>query len=439
MGIHRFAALFGWGQGSVARLSLPCFWLGLAADAARWQGPWLQPLCCPVVFVSSAEDAFPGLGLCASALFPFDGRACCEKAFGRRHGCGAKAAATLASPSCSTSPTVRRRQWKPWKGSQPSLALWTALQPWQQRWRGNSQPDCSIAVSSLCAGLLVSLALWACRGWPAVQPWSCLACHSRRACGPPPWAHTCISFAPLRWHCNGPSITWGPAGLPKRLYPNCVGGCLFAGIGGAAAQLLASLGEARGGPPGGAAELSPVGLLSLLHALQWMLRLEASAVQLFAQHPQLGTSLLLLLQPQALAAMGAFAGATGGCSGDCHRQGPGERPSPEAVAAAVACAATGVLSAPFLHAHASPQIETWLAQLQQSLAAAPGAAAALLHCLQLAGATGDTGWRHQLGEGPECELLTHSVGLLARLVMASDRAMAQFVAAGGMAPAVVDK
>lgn len=209
------------------------------------------------------------------------------------------------------------------------------------------------------------------------------------------------------------------------------------------AQLLCTLGDARA-PPGPATEVSPAGLLSLLHALQWLLRLEASAVRLFTQHAQLAASLILLVQPAALGALARFVAATGGSSsngeGAAHhhphhhyRHGAGEHSLSEAVAAA----AVGTLLAPFTHAHASPQAEAAVAQLQQALATHPGSVPGLLHCLEVAHAKA-AGNGSEV-EGAAAELLVPSVGLLARVVMASDVAMTQFVELGGMAPSMVDK
>ncbi|GAB4815111.1 hypothetical protein N2152v2_002157 [Parachlorella kessleri] len=246
----------------------------------------------------------------------------------------------------------------------------------------------------------------------------------------------------------------GPAALAAVLARQQPARLLHSGIAGAVAQLVASLTDARA-PPGAAAEISPAGLLSLLQALQWVLRLEAPAVQLFSQQPQLAASLLTLLQPRAMAAMGAFLKAVGGGTGGSseQRQGPEERSGSAATAAAVACAAAGALAAPFSHAHASPQIEAFLAQLQQSLVAQPSIVGNLLDALQIAlpgaaAANGSTssgaGLEQQqqqqlVGGGDAAELLTHCVGLLARVVMASDRALELFVGAGGMEPALVDR
>jgi hypothetical protein len=173
-------------------------------------------------------------------------------------------------------------------------------------------------------------------------------------------------------------------------------------------------------------------MLSLLLALQWLFRLEASAVQIYTAHPTLAPVLLTCLQPGALHAVERFSAATGLTSSG--------RPPAEV---AVAAAAAGALVAPFAHVHAvvppTPQAEAALAALQQALAVHPLAVPSLLHCLQLAPSSDSDGEGGDQSAAAADSLLGSSVGLLARVVMASDRAMAQFVSAGGMAPEVVDK
>lgn len=216
----------------------------------------------------------------------------------------------------------------------------------------------------------------------------------------------------------------------------------FPGVCDAIAQLLCSLADVRAPPGGSASELSPGGLLALLQSLLWCLRLEAASVQLFSQHPQLAPTLLQLLQPPVLFALGRFVAATGSRLGVHHRPAGchGERSLADAAALWVMAAAVGALFAPFTHGHALPQLEAPLLQLQQALAGHPAAVPALLHCLEAApvGAAAAAAGAEAAPEGVE-ELLGSSVGLLARLVMVSDRAVQQFVAAGGMAPPVVGR
>lgn len=185
------------------------------------------------------------------------------------------------------------------------------------------------------------------------------------------------------------------------------------------------------------AEVSPRGLLSLVQALQGTLEREASAVCLLAHHPQLAPSLVQLLQPQSLAALRSATVTQDVCWG---------RTQGLSLPYAITAAAASALFAPFTHVHATAQAESALTQLQQTLAANSAVVPSLLSCLRAAPVTDGSeggakgGWQDEApAQGSTAVLLVPAVGLLARVVMATNRTMAQFVSAGGVAPDMVDR
>lgn len=175
-------------------------------------------------------------------------------------------------------------------------------------------------------------------------------------------------------------------------------------------------------------ELSPTGLLALLHATQRLLQQEPAALALALQQPQLVPGLLDLVQPAALEAVTRFVDATSACNPTNSLGTAGSlsalNDGPTA-AAGLLSGAVGVLSAPFCLPPHSPEDDATLAQFQQALAAQLTLPATLVAAIGTA----------QSGS----EELVAAVSLLARLVMSSDRLMALYVQAGGMAPAIVEK
>ncbi|KAI3432453.1 hypothetical protein D9Q98_004003 [Chlorella vulgaris] len=177
-------------------------------------------------------------------------------------------------------------------------------------------------------------------------------------------------------------------------------------------------------------ELSPAGLMALVHALQRLLQQEPAAAGLLLQHQQqLVPALLELVQPAALDAVARFVEATAACNpGNSLGGTPGVRTCQNdgtTAANSLLAAVVAALHAPFYLQAQSAQHDAVLVQVQQALAQQP--------CLPgvLVAAIGAT--------PADSTELAAAVGLLARLVMSSDRLMAPFVLSGGMAPAIVDK
>jgi hypothetical protein len=189
--------------------------------------------------------------------------------------------------------------------------------------------------------------------------------------------------------------------------------------------LLAAASRCEGGSW---AELSPAGLLGLLHAVQRLLQFEASAVALLLQQAQLVPALLAMAEPAALEAVQRFVDASTACNpsnslgttGSLTSQNDGPTAATSLLAGVV-----GLLYAPFCQPAQSPQHDSALAQLQQALAAQQALPGTLVAAIAAAPAGS--------------EELAAAVGLLARLVMSSDRLMALYVQAGGMAPGIVDR
>jgi hypothetical protein len=189
--------------------------------------------------------------------------------------------------------------------------------------------------------------------------------------------------------------------------------------------LLAAASRCEGGSW---AELSPAGLLGLLHAVQRLLQFEASAVALLLQQTQLVPALLAIAEPAALEAVQRFVDASTACNpsnslgttGSLTSQNDGPTAATSLLAGVV-----GLLYAPFCQPAQSPQHDSALAQLQQALAAQQALPGTLVAAIAAAPAGS--------------EELAAAVGLLARLVMSSDRLMALYVQAGGMAAGIVDR
>lgn len=201
---------------------------------------------------------------------------------------------------------------------------------------------------------------------------------------------------------------------------------LQSGVGLAVARLL--LAAAARGDGASWSELSPAGLLALLQALQRLLQQDANAVALLQQQPQLVSALLALVQPAALEAASRFVDATSACnphnslgtSGSLTPLNDGPTAANGLLAAVV-----GALYAPFLQPAQSPQHDAALAGLQQAVSAQ-----AELPGILVAAIAAAPGGSDELGA---------AVGLLARLVLSSERLMALYVQAGGMAPSLVEK
>ncbi len=218
----------------------------------------------------------------------------------------------------------------------------------------------------------------------------------------------------------------GAASLAAVLCHGQPGRALHSGVGLAVLRLLVST-TGRGE---GAAwcELSPTGLLALLHAAQRLLQQEPGTLTLAVQQPQLVAGLLALAQPESLEAVTRFVDATSACH---PANSLGTVSSLSALndgataASGLISGVIGVLAAPFCVLPQSAQHESALAQFQQSLAAQQALPATLVAAIEAA----------QSGS----EELVAAVSLLARLVMSSDRLMSLYVQAGGMASAVAEK
>lgn len=201
---------------------------------------------------------------------------------------------------------------------------------------------------------------------------------------------------------------------------------LQSGVAQAAARVLVA--AAARGDGASWSELSPAGLLALVQVLQRLLQQDAAAVALLQQQPALVPALLALLRPAVLDGVARFVDATSACNPNNSLGTAGSltplNDGPTA-ATGLTAAVAGALYAPFCQPVQSAQHDAALAALQQALASQaelPGVLVAAIGSLP-AGS----------------EELGAAVGLLARLVMSSERLMGQYVQAGGMAPAVVDK
>jgi hypothetical protein len=220
----------------------------------------------------------------------------------------------------------------------------------------------------------------------------------------------------------------GPAALAATVAASQAPRLLQSGVAAAIVALLARSGDDGGG--GGAwAELSPAGLVSAMTALQRLLEAEPAALQLALQQPALPQSLLEAAAPPALDAAARFVDATAACNpGNSLGGCPGVR-SPlndgGTAAAALRAAPLAALHAPFALPPASAGHDSALAALQRSLLEQRGLPAALVAAAAAA--------------APDSEELAAAAGLLARLAMSSDRLLAPFVSAGGLAPAIVEK
>lgn len=218
----------------------------------------------------------------------------------------------------------------------------------------------------------------------------------------------------------------GTAALAAVLAHGAAPRMLASGAGSATARVLLAAANHSNGTSWG--ELSPAGVLSLLHTLQRLLTQDASAVALLQQQPALVPALLLLVQPAALEAVTRFVDATSACN-PSNSLGTAGSLTPLNDGATAAAALLGgvasVLYAPFLQPVHSAQHDAALVALQQALAAQQELPATLVAAVGAA--------------PPGSEELASAVGLLARLVMSSDRMMTAYVRAGGMAPALVEK
>ena len=218
----------------------------------------------------------------------------------------------------------------------------------------------------------------------------------------------------------------GTAALAAVLAHGAAPRLLASGAGAAAARVLLAAANRSNGASGG--ELSPAGVLSLLQALQRLLAQDAGAIALLQQQPSLVPALLSLVQPAALQAVTRFVDATSACN-PSNSLGTAGSLTPlndgSTAAAALLGGVAAVLYAPFLQPVHSVQHDAALGALQQALAAQPELPATLVAAV----AAAPTG----------SEELAAAVGLLARLVMSSDRLMTAYVRAGGMAPALVEK
>lgn len=226
-----------------------------------------------------------------------------------------------------------------------------------------------------------------------------------------------------------PAITGmldGTASLAAALSHGQAARVLQSGVAQAAVRLLLSAANRSDGATWN--ELSPGGQLALVQALQHLLQQDANALLLLQQHAQLVPALLALVQPAALQAVRRFVDATSACNPSNSLGTAGSlTPANDGATAAASLlgAVVGALYAPFCLPVQSAQHDGALAQLQQALAQQ-----AELPAMLVAAVTATAGGSEDLGA---------AVGLLARLVMSSDRLMALYVQAGGMAPAVVDK
>lgn len=226
-----------------------------------------------------------------------------------------------------------------------------------------------------------------------------------------------------------PAITGmldGAAALAAVLAHGQAARVLHSGVGQAAARVL--LAAAARGDGASWHELSPAGLLLVVQALQRLLQQDANAAALLQQQPALVPALLGLVQPAALQAAVRFVDATSACNPNNSLGTAGSltplNDGPTAAAGLVG-AVLGALYAPFCQPVQSQQHDAALAALQQTLAGQaelPGVLVSAMGSLPAGG-----------------EELSAAVGLLARLVMSSDRLMGQYVQAGGMAPALVEK
>ncbi|KAL4423876.1 hypothetical protein ABPG75_001177 [Micractinium tetrahymenae] len=218
----------------------------------------------------------------------------------------------------------------------------------------------------------------------------------------------------------------GAASLAAVLCHGQPGRALHGGVGQAVLRLLVS--ATNRGDGAAWCELSPTGMLALLHAAQRLLQQEPGGLTSALHHPQLVAGLLMLVQPASLEAVTRFVDATSSCNPTNSLGTTGSLSSlndgPTA-AAGLLSGAVGVLSAPFCLPPYSAQHDAALAQFQQALAAQQQLPATLVAAIAAS----------QSGS----EELAAAVSLLARLVMSSDRLMALYVHAGGMAPAVVEK
>lgn len=226
-----------------------------------------------------------------------------------------------------------------------------------------------------------------------------------------------------------PAITGmldGAASLAAVLAHGQAARVLQSGVAQAAARVL--LAAAARGEGASWSELSPAGLLALVQVLQRLLQHDAGSVALLQQQPTLVPALLALLRPAALEAVARFVDATSACNPNNSLGTAGSltplNDGPTATASLMA-AVVGALYGPFCQPVQSAQHDAALAALQQALASQselPGVLVAAISSL--------TAGTEELGA---------AVGLLARLVMSSERLMGQYVQAGGMAPTLVDK
>lgn len=218
----------------------------------------------------------------------------------------------------------------------------------------------------------------------------------------------------------------GAASLAAVLCHGQPGRALHSGVGQAVLRLLVS--ATNRGDGAAWCELSPTGLLAMLHAAQRLLQQEPTSLTLALQQPQLVPGLLLMVQPASLEAVTRFVDATSACNPTNSLGTAGSlsalNDGPTA-AAGLLSGAIGVLAAPFCLPPHSAQHDSALAQFQQVLAAQQTLPATLVAAIGTA----------QSGS----EELVAAVSLLARLVMSSDRLMSLYVQAGGMSSAVVEK
>ena len=218
----------------------------------------------------------------------------------------------------------------------------------------------------------------------------------------------------------------GAAALAAALAHSTAARVLQAGVAQAVLRLLVS--ATHRGDGAGWCELSPAGLSALLAATQRLLQSEPAALGLALAQPQLVPGLLAAVTQPALEAVSRFVDATSACNpgnslgttGSMTVQNDGAT-----AAAALLGGVVGTLCAPFGLLPQSQQHDAALAQYQASLSQQGSLPAVLVSAIAAA--------------QPGGEDLAAAVGLLARLVMASERVMGAFVAAGGIAPTVVEK
>ncbi len=226
-----------------------------------------------------------------------------------------------------------------------------------------------------------------------------------------------------------PAITGmldGAASLAAVLAHGHAARVLQSGVAQAAARVL--LAASARGDGASWSELSPAGLLALVQVLQRLLQHDAGALALLQQQPALVPALLALLRPAVLDAVSRFVDATSACNPNNSLGTAGSltplNDGPTATTGLMA-AVVGALYAPFCQPVQSAQHDAALAALQQTLAGQAELPGVLVACI---------------GSLPAgSEELGAAVGLLARLVMSSERLMGQYVQAGGMAPTHVDK